>query len=60
MAIKNPTNVEELQIFLGMVNYYAKFIKKYADVVGPLYDLLKKNVKWVWTQKHDAKNSLKS
>lgn len=30
MEIKPPSNVTELRSFLGLVNYYAKFIKNYA------------------------------
>ena len=45
--IKKPENVTQLKSFLGMINYYSKFIKNYADMVGPLYELLKKNNKCV-------------
>ena len=34
-----PTNVTEVCSFLGFTNYYHKFIKKYAQVVKPLYKL---------------------
>lgn len=42
---KMPKNVTELISFLGMVNYYCKFIKNVFTILKPLYDLLKKNVK---------------
>lgn len=63
--ISAPTNVKELQVFLGMMNYYSKFIKNYASIVSPLYELLNKNRKWVWSRKCDnafrqAKESLAS
>ena len=32
-----PTNVTEVQSFLGFTNYYQRFIKKYAQVAKPLY-----------------------
>ena len=35
-----PTNVTEVHSFLGFTNYYHRFIKKYAQVVKPLYKLI--------------------
>lgn len=40
--INKLTNVTELNSFLGIVNYYAKFIKNYASLATPLFELLKK------------------
>ena len=48
MARKPPTNVKQLQEFLGMSGYYRKYIKGYADIVKPMEELLKKDVKWNW------------
>lgn len=44
-----PTNVKELQRFLGSINVYHKFIDKYAEIRYPLNKLLKKDTPWVWT-----------
>lgn len=49
--LAKPTNVKELQIFIGMINYYSKFIKNYADIMEPLYALLRKDNCWDWSQK---------
>ena len=35
-----PTNVTEVRSFLGFTNYYQRFIKKYVQVVKPLYKLI--------------------
>ncbi|XP_031339574.1 uncharacterized protein K02A2.6-like [Photinus pyralis] len=43
-----PINVTQLQGFLGMINYYNKFIPSAATVLRPLYDLLKKGVIFQW------------
>lgn len=45
-----PTNVSELKSFLGMVNFYARFVPKLSDLLSPLYTLLKKFKRWVWDQ----------
>ena len=44
-----PTNKKALRRFLGMVGYYRKFCKNFADITSPLTNLLKKNVSFLWT-----------
>lgn len=46
-----PQNVHELRAFCGMVNYYGKFIKNLSTKMNPLYDLLKKDHSFIWSQK---------
>ena len=43
-----PRNVTELRAFLGMVNYYGKFLPDLATVVSPLYWLLRNSTPWKW------------
>lgn len=52
--LKEPSNVTELKSFLGIINYYAKFIKNYSSIAAPLFNLLKKNVNYKWTSDHNA------
>ncbi|MCO5580910.1 hypothetical protein L7F22_034783 [Adiantum nelumboides] len=47
----NPRNLHEVRNFIGMCAYYIRFIEKFSLIAGPLYDLTKKNVKYVWTEK---------
>ena len=42
------TKVTELRSFLGLANYYRRFIKGYSKVAYPLTDLLMKERKWEW------------
>ena len=44
-----PTKVTKLRSFLGLANYYRRFIKGYSKMVSPLTDLLKKDNKWDWS-----------
>ena len=46
-----PQNIAELRSYLGMINYYNKFIKNASTLLKPLYDLLHLNTKWVWNKK---------
>ena len=49
-----PTRVPELRSFLGLANYYRKFIKDYSKRVVPLTDLLKKDRPWHWAEEEQA------
>lgn len=62
---RDPQDVSELRSFLGMVNYYAKFLPDLATTLAPLYLLLRQTTQWNWGQKQrrsfrDVKKLLKS
>lgn len=44
-----PTTVADLRSFLGMVNYFRRFIENHAKICRPLYELLNKNSAKEWT-----------
>ena len=44
-----PRNTQELRSFLGMLNYYGKFIPNLATLLHPLDGLLWSGVKWQWS-----------
>jgi len=43
-----PQNVSQLKSFLGMLNYYSKFLPNLSTVIAPLYNLLHKNRTLQW------------
>ena len=52
-AIRNapaPENQQQLRSFLGMINYYLKFISNYSTITHPLNELLKDGVEWKWCE----------
>ena len=67
-AVKNapqPKNVAELRSFLGILNYYGKFLPNLSSKLAPLYRLLHKQTKWSWGREQEkafteAKNALQA
>ena len=47
-----PTNAQELQSFLGMVNYLSRYTPDLATTTAPLRDLTKKYIIFVWGPEH--------
>ena len=50
MQAKSPTNVTELKSYLGLLNYYGKFLPNLATTLHPLHDLLQKDRPWKRTE----------
>lgn len=47
---KEPTNIHELRMFLGLTSYFRKFVQNYAVLTHDLYKLLKKDHPWSWEE----------
>jgi len=43
-----PKNVKDIRKFLGLANYYRRFIKDFAQIARPMNMLTRKDVKWQW------------
>lgn len=56
-----PHNVKTVRSFLGLANYYRRFVKDFAKIAAPLNQLLRKDHKFVWTaQCEEAFQALKA
>ena len=53
-----PRNVQQLRSFLGLMNYYRKFLPNLSTVLRPLNSLLQKSTSWSWTV--DCKRAFKA
>ena len=45
-----PKNQQQLRAFLGLVNYYGKFLPTLSTTTHPLNQLLLLNSKWTWSK----------
>ena len=52
-ALPAPTNVTELQEFLGLVTYLSPFIPGLSTLTAPLRELLKKDTDFSWNRTYD-------
>lgn len=48
-----PKTVHQVRQFLGLINYFRKFIQNCALLCKPLTNLLKKGSGWQWSDEHD-------
>ncbi|KFP35655.1 hypothetical protein N324_11589, partial [Chlamydotis macqueenii] len=47
--VKMPESKKDLQQALGLLVFWRKHIPDFSIIARPLYDLLRKGVKWEWT-----------
>ena len=54
VAVKNfpiPKNPKTIKQFLGLAAYYRRFIDGFSKIPTPLNQLLKKDMKFIWSEK---------
>jgi len=51
---ERPTNVTEIQSFLGFAGYYRRFIEGFSTIASPLTKLAHKEVRFVWSEECEA------
>ena len=55
-----PKDVEDIQSFMGITEYYRRFIEGFSKIAYPITSLQKKGTKFNWSQKYqDSFNKLK-
>ncbi|OIT08969.1 putative mitochondrial protein, partial [Nicotiana attenuata] len=56
-----PKDAHALRAFLGLCNFYRRFVKNYSLIAVPLTELLKKVTPWDWgPRRAEAFNALKA
>ena len=46
-----PRNMKDVQKFLELANYYRQFVKDFARIAKPLYEMMRKEMKWSWGER---------
>ena len=54
MNAPTPTDVSQLRSFLGLINYYGKYLPSLSTVLAPLHWLLRKQLKWNWGKEQET------
>ncbi|CEL54850.1 hypothetical protein RSOLAG1IB_11795 [Rhizoctonia solani AG-1 IB] len=49
-----PTTVKQVQSFLGFANFVHCFVANFSQIALPLHNLVRKEVKWQWTEKEEG------
>ena len=47
-SFPRSNTVQELQRFLGVINYYRCYLPRMSEIAAPLNKLTKKGMKWLW------------
>jgi len=48
-----PKYVKNVQKFLELANYYCQFIQSFTSIARPLYDMVKMDQEWEWTERQE-------
>jgi len=52
---KKPQSPSDVRSFIGLAGYYHKFVKDFASIAAPLYELMNETPStFVWTETHQA------
>jgi hypothetical protein len=49
-----PNTVKQVQSFIGFANFVQSFVANFSQIACPLHNLVKKEVKWQWTNEEEA------
>ena len=47
-----PSNITKIRAYLGLLNYYYRYLRNLPSVLAPLHDLLNKGIPWSWNASH--------
>ena len=45
-----PTNIQQVQLFLGFMQFFWKFIREFSKIAEPLHALTWKDISFIWNK----------
>ena len=58
---ESPTSILDVQSFMGLANFYCKFVKDFSAIASLITNLTRKDLPFQWTPDHEvAFNNLKT
>lgn len=59
-AFPTPTNITQARSFIGMCNFFRRYIRGFSGIAKPIHDTIKVKQEFVWTEEaQQAMNELK-
>jgi hypothetical protein len=49
-----PKNAHEVRSFMGLADYYRRFVEGFSKIVKPITTLQRKGVRYEWTEECDS------
>ena len=53
MKMEKPTNKKELESFLGLINFYSRYLPRYSELIEPFVEMSKTNREFIWMQEQN-------
>ncbi len=53
LEMPTPENKQDIQRFLGTINFLSQYIPNMSNITAPLRQLLKKETQWTWEHEHE-------
>ena len=53
----NPEDIKGVRSFLGVANYYRRFVQEFAAIFDPLTSLTRNDMEWQWGPINDVLSS---
>ena len=47
------TNKKQLESFLGLINFFSRYLPRYSELIEPFTEMHKKSIEFTWKQKQN-------
>jgi transposase InsO family protein len=54
LGLQTPKTVKQVRQFLGLANYFRRFVKNFSSIVVPITSLTKQDCRWSWGEPQET------